>query len=334
MSMPSPVTFFSALTAHQLTAAIRSAVELDLFTAIAQGAATPDAIGKRIGAHLKGTRVLCDYLTIHGFLTKADGGYALTQDSAVFLDKRSPAYLGGIVKFLLGPLQMKSFELLTDAVRKGGTALSEEGTTEADHPVWQDFARSMAPLMAPAAEFIAQAVRASDAGPMKVLDIAAGHGLFGIAIAKANPKAEIYAVDWKDVLAVASENARKMGVADRHHTIPGDAFQVDFGSDHDLVLFTNFFHHFDTSLCETLLRKTYASLKPSGRIAILEFVPDENRVSPPMAAGFALTMLTNTKSGDAYTLAEYRSMLTNTGFGSAAMLDLPGGAQRLILASK
>jgi hypothetical protein len=136
------------------------------------------------------------------------------------------------------------------------------------------------------------------------------------------------------VLAVASENAQKMGVADRYRTIPGDAFKVDFGSGYDLVLFTNFLHHFDAAQCETLLRKAHASLKAGGRIAILDFVPDENRVSPPMAAGFVLTMLTNTKSGDAYTLAEYQLMLTNTGFGSAAMLDLPGGAQRLILTSK
>src|SRR6202521_2459235 len=103
----------------------------------------------------------------------------------------------------------------------------------------------MAPMQIPAAEAMAN-IRKADAGEKwKVLDIAAGHGMFGIALAKHNPNAEIYALDWARVLDVASENAAAAGVAARHHRIPGNAFEVDFGTGYDIVLLTNILHDFD-----------------------------------------------------------------------------------------
>ena len=114
-----------------------------------------------------------------------------------------------------------------------------------------------------------------------MLDIAAGHGIFGIVIAQRNPQAEIVAVDWAGVLSVATENAAKMGVAARHKALPGDAFSADLGTGYDVALMTNFLHHFDAATCTTLLKKVAASLKPGGRIAVLEFVPNDDRVSPP-----------------------------------------------------
>ena len=115
---------------------------------------------------------------------------------------------------------------------------------------------------------------------MKVLDIAAGHGAFGIAIGQRNPKAQIVAVDWPNVLQVARENAASAGLQDRHHSLPGDAFRVDYGSGYHVALVTNFIHHFDEQTNVTLLRKIAAALVPGGKIAILEFVPNEDRVTP------------------------------------------------------
>ena len=116
--------------------------------------------------------------------------------------------------------------------------------------------------------------------------------------------AEIVAVDWAGVLTVATANAKRAGVQDRYRTKPGDAFTVDYGDGYDIVLLTNFLHHFDLPTCTGLLRKVAAALKPGGRAVILEFVPNPDRVSPPMAAGFSLMMLATTPAGDAYTLAE------------------------------
>jgi ubiquinone/menaquinone biosynthesis C-methylase UbiE len=159
---------------------------------------------------------------------------------------------------------------------------------------------------------------------MRVLDIAAGHGIFGIVVAQQNPRAEVVAVDWQGVLTVATENASKMGVGARHRTLPGDAFKVDFGGGFDLALVTNFLHHFDVPTNTALLAKIGAALKPGGRVAILEFVPNDDRVSPPMAASFAMQMLANTPAGEAYTFSQLKGMLEAAGFSGVAGHPLQG----------
>ena len=151
-------------------------------------------------------------------------------------------------------------------------------------------------------------------------------------IAQRNPQAEIVAVDWPRVLTVATENATAMGVAARHRTVEGDAFTVEWGGGYDVALITNFLHHFDTSTCTTFLRKVHASLNEGGRVAILEFVPNEDRVSPPIPAAFAMLMLAGTESGDAYTMPELTGMLAAAGFRDITRHDLQG-PQTVIVAT-
>jgi len=167
-----------------------------------------------------------------------------------------------------------------------------------------------------------------------VLDIAAGHGLFGITIARQNANAEVAAVDWPLVLGVAQENAKAAGVAERYTTIPGSAFDVDYGSDYDVVLLTNFLHHFDAPTCEKLLKKVYAVLAPGGRAVTFEFVPNEDRVSPPVPAMFSLMMLGSTPSGDAYTFSEFEQMFRNAGFSSSELHPLPPTFQQVVISHK
>jgi 2-polyprenyl-3-methyl-5-hydroxy-6-metoxy-1,4-benzoquinol methylase len=183
--------------------------------------------------------------------------------------------------------------------------------------VWVEFARSMAPMMAMPAELLAKYLKVDDGRQSKVLDLAAGHGLYGIAVARHNPNCEVWAVDWPNVLQVAQENATGAGIKDRYHALPGSAFDVEYGSGYDLVLMPNFLSHVDLPTCETLLRKVHAALKPDGRAAILAMIPNEDRVSPSRPAAFALIMLASTPAGDAYTHSEYQQMLHDAGFRSS-----------------
>jgi 2-polyprenyl-3-methyl-5-hydroxy-6-metoxy-1,4-benzoquinol methylase len=330
-SQPNPELIFETFGAHHKTAALKTAIELDVFTAIGEGANTAAAIGKRCQAAERGVRTLCDYLTIIGLLAKKDHAYALTVDSATLLDRRSPAYIGAMSGFLTSPELVDRYKDLTAIVRNGGAI--EKDTTVPDNPMWIDFARSMAGMMRPAAEAIAAFTNADAGEKWKVLDIAAGHGVFGIAIAKHNPNAEIYAADWSAVLEVAKENAKAAKVEGRYHTLPGSAFDVDFGSGYNLALLTNFLHHFDPPTNEKLLRKIHAALAPNGRVATLEFVPNDDRVTPPGAAQFSLTMLASTHSGDAYTFSELERMFKNAGFSSSEWKPLPG-PQSVIISRK
>lgn len=331
--MPSAEIVFDTLFAYQRSAALGSAIDLELFTAIDEGARSVSAISQRCRASERGTRILCDFLVTIGLLRKSDGHYDLTAESAAFLSQRSPAYLGTTARFLLRPELKGDFDNLTEAVRRGGVPPSGENIVSQENPIWVEFARSMAPMMIPAAHAIADLVASPADGPLRVLDIAAGHGMFGLAIAQRNPRAEILALDWKMVLAVAEENARAARVSDRYRTVAGDAFSADFGSGFDVVLVTNFLHHFDPQACTTFLRKVYQALKPGGRVVVLEFVPNPDRVSPAFPARFSLTMLAETPAGDAYTFDELRRQLEDAGFSNVTAHALPT-PQMVLLAGK
>ncbi len=329
---PSPALLFDTFNAYQRTQAIKTAIELELFTAIGEGNTTAKSIAEKCQASERGVRILSDFLVISGFLTKEGSDYALTPDSAVFLDKRSPAYMGTVTQFILSPHIKDNFDRLTETVRNGGCV--SDSALEPDHPMWVEFARAMAPTMAMPAQLMAQLVDPIHDQKLRVLDIAAGHGLYGIAFAKQNPQVEVTALDWPKVLEVAKENAQAAGVADRYHTKAGSAFDVDYGTGYDVVLLTNFLHHFDKETCVTLLRKVHSALADGGRAATLEFVPNDDRVTPPQAAAFSMQMLGGTPSGDAYTFAELEEMCRAAGFTSSELNELPPTVERVVISQK
>ncbi len=328
-----PGIIFDMLQAHHRTAALKAAVDLDIFRAVGDGPGDVASIARHCKASERGTRILCDFLVINGVLAKEDGHYTHTPLSSTFLDPRSPACLASIAQFLGNNALHEPDQHLANIVRNGRTSLPGAGTVEPDNPVWVQFAQTMAPMMAPLAAPLGMIVLEGDTSPMKVLDIAAGHGLFGIEIAKQNPQAHVTGLDWAPVLRVALDNARKAGVGDRYDMLPGSAFEVDFGGSYDAVLLTNFLHHFDTKTNVDLLKKVRAVLKPGGKAATLEFVPNADRVSPPMPAAFALTMLTTTEAGDAYTFAELASMYKEAGFSNIREHPIPMSPHTVVLGS-
>jgi hypothetical protein len=327
---PDPGRIFEALCAFQQTESLKGAIELDIFTHIADGASSAPEIAKRAQTSERGMRILCDFMTVRGFLNKVDGHYSNSPTAQVFLNKRSPAYIGSIATFLAHPRLMECFHDIAGSVRKGGTV--SQGTLAPEDPVWVEFARSMAPFIGMGAEAVSKIV-ARPGEAQKVLDISAGHGLFGLMVAKANPLAQIFAADWANVLEVAKENAAKFEVANRFHTIPGSAFDTDLGSGYDLVLVPNFLHHFDVPTCVLLLKKLRATMKPGSTVAIVEFVPNEDRISPPLPAAFGIQMLGGTDAGDAYTFRELSDMVGQAGFGECREQPLAPTPQTLIRAT-
>lgn len=201
---------------------------------------------------------------------------------------------------------------------------------EPDNELWVEFARSMEPIVRLTARLVAPIV-SQPGRQVKILDIAAGSGMFGITMARQNPAAQVFAVDWSKVLEVAAANAVREDVRERYHLLPGSAFDVDLGTGYDLVVIPNFLHHFDPTSNVLLLKKVRAAMNPGGRVATIEFVPNEDRVSPPIAAAFSLTMLANTRHGDAYTFREFDRMFREAGFSESTIQDLAPAPHRLIL---
>lgn len=327
-----PAVVFENIQAFQRTFALKAAIQLDIFRAVGEGPGDLASIARHAKASERGTRILCDFLVVAGLLEKVDGCYRHTPASAAFLDPSSPSCIASIVHFLTLPEMHRSYEHLADVVRNGRTVLPGQGSVEPENPIWVEFARSMAPMMAPLTGPLGSIVLHGRTDPMRVLDIACGHGLFGIEIAKQNPQAHVTGLDWAPVLHVALENAKTAGVQDRYDMLPGSAFEVDFRGPYDAILLTNFLHHFDMDTCVGLLKKIRASLKPDGIVATLEFVPNEDRVSPPMPAAFAMTMLTTTESGEAYPFSELAEMHRRAGFADITAHPVPMSPHTVVLA--
>lgn len=333
---PTPALFFETVQSYQRAFILKAGVDLDVFTAIGNGSHTVQEIARSCHAPERGIRVLCDCLTVLGFLSKSGNRYTLTQDSAAFLDTRSPSYLGRALDFMLNPRQIGAIQNLSEIVRKGRPS-EDPFTVTPEDPMWVNFARGMAPLMYPAAQTIAQLLRpalAARKDTVKVLDVAAGHGTFGITLAEQLHNAQVYGLDWPNVLQVARENAIAHGVDNRYHLLPGSAFELDWGSAYDAVLLTNFLHHFDQETNVGLLKKAHAALKPNGQLVLLEFIPNEDRVSPPPAAMFSIVMFSTTPHGDAYTFPQLSKMCTEAGFVDPRLVPLNGSPESLVLAGK
>lgn len=317
----SPEHFVTELLGYQRTAALKAAIELDLFTALSDMDGDLGAAAERTGASERGLRILCDYLTVTDFLEKEGGRYRPTPSSQAFLVRTSPAYCGSIIDFLAAPEMMRLW--LADPaafVRQGGSA--GLANLSQGNPIWITFARAMAPFVRPVAAGVAAAIAASLPRPRHLLDIAAGHGLYGILAAERVPELEVTALDWPAVLAVARENAAAAGVASRYRTVGGSAFEVDWGRGYDLVLIANFLHHFDRETCVGLLVRAREALAPHGRVLAVEYVPNEDRVTPRVPAMFAFMMLGSSPSGDAYTRSEFESMGRQAGFARVAFEGL------------
>lgn len=329
---PSPAPILEALFASALPYALGAAAELSVFTAIGEGRTTARDVAARCGASPRGIAMLGDYLVLHGYLTKDGDRYGLTATASVFLDRRSPAYIGDATAFFLSPQRLGAFARLADAVRDGGNR-RPDAFVAPDNPVWVAFAHGMAPLMIPIARALAARLEIEALVAPRVLDVSAGHGEFGIATARANPKATVDALDWGPVLGVARERADAAGVGERFRFIPGSAFDVPFDGPYDVVLFPSFLHHFDTATAERFVAKVRRALLPGGKAATVEFVVNEDRLTPAAAARFAIEMLAVTPSGNALTAAELRGIFRTAGFSDAAVEPLAGTPFTLAVAS-
>lgn len=321
---------YEAALAYQKTAAVLAAIKFDIFTLIGEGHQTCDVLSERTGASKRGIRILCDYLTSIDLLEKRDMRYSATPVARRYLDASSPASIASSIDFFASP---ETLRLVLDDpasyVRRGGS--DGRAVLAPDHPIWTQFANGMTPVASLTAKRMVAYLVRSGLAPVKVLDVAAGHGFYGIEVGRAFPEAMVTAIDWPGVLQLAGENAEKAGIADRFLVVPGSAFDVEWGREFDLIIVANFLHHFDAEGCATILRKAKSSLSSNGRVCAVEFVPNEDRVSPSMPAAFAFWMLATTPSGDAYTHSDLVNIAKNAGFSGVTSHALKPTPQTLIL---
>ncbi len=317
---------------YQKTAAMAAAVKLNIFTVIGSSRLEAGHIAERTGCSTRGVRILCDFLCVIGLLEKNNGLYFLPDAAARFLDRSSPDCMADIIDFFGAPATLSM--VMDDPalyVRSGGAAGVSH--VSPDNPVWIAFAQAMVPFAAVEAKRTAAYITKKALQPRTVLDVAAGHGLFGIEVAKLRMEASVTAIDWPGVLEIAKQNAAGEGLSARYSFLSGNAFELDWGCGYDLILLANILHHFDPDDCVRMLQKAHRSLGARGSVFVIEMIPNPDRVSPPEQAAFAFFMLATTPHGDAYTAHEYEAMANRAGLSLADSMRLLPTAQTLMVFS-
>lgn len=329
---PTPERLMQLAWGYAPVLVIGAAVEHGVFDQLADGPRTRAELVAATGASDRGLRILLDALVGQNLLQRDGQHYTLTAESAAFLVRDKPGYRGGF--FLHHSTQLlPQWMDLTQVVRTGRPAVRTNRETEGGAH-FAGFVESLFPGSYPAAKALAAHLRLAEAtSPVSVLDLGAGSGVWGIALAEASPQVRVRAVDWPEVLEIARRIAAHHEVGDRFTCTAGDLFSADFGQDHDVVTLGHILHSEGPERIRQLLARTFAALRPGGIIAIQEFLPNDERSGPPLPLLFAVNMLVNTEAGGTYTFAEIGGWLAEAGFVRPRLLEVPA-VSPLILADK
>ena len=314
------------------TLIIESAVRHRVFDLLDESPKTCEELAKASGASTRGLLAVLNALVGLQLLAKSDGHYSLTPESAAFLVSTKPSFFGGFFKHMSAQIIPKWLQL-DEVVRTGQPAKAVNDEKQGAH-FFAEFVEALFPMGYPAAKALGEHLSIARNGKaVNVLDIAAGSGVWGIALAEQSPNVRVSAVDWPEVLEVTKKVAHRFGLDGRLSTIPGDILKADFGSGYQVATLGHILHSEGAERSQQLLRKTFAALAPGGTIAIAEFVPNDERTGPPNALLFAVNMLVNTDVGDTFTFAEISKWLGEAGFVDARQFDAKG-VSPLILATK
>jgi SAM-dependent methyltransferase len=328
---PNPERILRTMWDYAPPLIVAAAVKLRIFDFLAEQPRTEGELAAGTGASLRGIRSLLSGLVGLNFLAKeTPDRYTLTPESSAFLVSGKPGYLGGM--FANAQNLVPAWLGLAETVRSGRPvdALNqEEGAA-----FFKELVVSLFSMNLPAAQTLGKILGVGEAGkPLRILDLAAGSGVWGIGVAQASPLATVIAVDWPQVLETTRRFAAQAGMADRFSYIGGDLASVDFGDGYDIAILGHILHSEGERQSRELLRKTFGALVPGGTVAIAEFLVNDDRSGPPMGVIFGLNMLLRTEEGDTYSFPEIGRWLAQAGFLEPQRVD-PGGPASLILARK
>jgi ubiquinone/menaquinone biosynthesis C-methylase UbiE len=312
---------------------LATAVHAKVFDLLDAGPKTVEELAQASGNSERGLRAILNALVGFRFLHRnADGRYALAPESAAFLVSSKPGYMGKFVEFS-GLKSMQTWLPLPEIVRTGkpNAAINQQDEGAA---FFQDLVEPIFAMSYPATQIAAEALGlASVKTPVKVLDVGAGSGVWGIGLAQRSPQVSVTAQDSPGVLEVTRRMAARFNLADRFSYLPGDFLSVDFGSGYNLVAFGHILHMLGVEQNRRLLKKAAAALAPGGTVVISEFLVNQDRSGPPMGLIFAVNMLAHTESGDTFSFEEISGWLQEAGLVNARKIE-PGGPVGLVLADK
>jgi SAM-dependent methyltransferase len=288
---------------------ISAAVNNKVFDTLQSEPKTVEQVSKETGGSARGLRAIMDALVGLELLKKdRQSKYSLTRESQAFLTSDKPGTLAGFFGSIL-PIMASRWLRLTDIVREGRPAVAVNQKL-ADHL-----------KIAKSKEHV------------RIIDLAAGSGIWGIAVAHKSTRVRVTAVDWAGMIPTTKRITEKFGVRDRFDFIEGDLSKANFGSGYDVATLGHILHSEGEQRSRELLKKTFRALKSGGTIAIAEWLVNDDRTKPLPSLMFSVQMLVNTEKGDTFSFKEIKKWLEDAGFTKVRKLEAPGPSP-LILATK
>jgi ubiquinone/menaquinone biosynthesis C-methylase UbiE len=312
---------------------ISAAVNNKVFDALEGDAKTVEQLQKETGGSARGLRAIMDALVGLELLKKdRQSRYSLTPESQAFLINETPGTLAGFFGSIL-PVLTSRWLQLTDIVREGRPPVAVNQETEGTE-FFSQLVETIIPMSYPGAQTLADHLKVAKAKEeVRVIDLAAGSGIWGIAIAQKSPQVRVTAVDWAGMIPTTKRVTEKFGVRDRFDFIEGDLSQANFGSGYDVATLGHILHSEGEQRSRQLLKKTFRALKSGGTIAIAEWLVNDDRTKPLHSLMFSVQMLVNTEKGDTFSFREIKKWLEEAGFKKVRKLEAPGPSP-LVLATK
>ena len=312
---------------------ISAAAGNKVFDALENGAKTAQEVANETGASPRALTILMNALVGLDLLKKdRRGRYSLTPESAAFLISEKPGTHAGFFG-TIAPQLISRWLRLTDIVREGRPAVSVNQETEGTE-FFSQLVENIIPMSYPAAQKLGDHLKiAKTKKEIRVLDLAAGSGIWGIALAQQSPLIRVTAQDWPEMIPTTKRITQKFGVADRFSYIEGDVLEADFGNGYDIATLGHILHTEGEERSRKLLAKTFRALKAGGIIAIAEWLVNDDRTGPLNGLIFAVNMLVHSERGDTFSFNEIKRWLEEAGFKKVRKLEAPGPSP-LILATK
>ncbi|HEX3661767.1 MAG TPA: methyltransferase [Acidobacteriaceae bacterium] len=312
---------------------LEAAIRHHVFDVLDSGPLNIWEVQKATGASARGLTAIMDALVGLNFLAKDEQGrFALTPESSAFLVSTKPGFQGGMIKH--GSEQLIPRWLHLNEVVATGKPVSPVNQEASGGAFFHDFVLDIFPMSYPSAQALSVEMNyGSDGSPVRVLDLAAGSGVWGIAQAQSSARVQVTAVDWPEVIPLTKKTVERFGFADRWSYVEGDLHDADFGSGHHVATLGHILHSEGERRSRELLAKTFAALGSGGTIAIAEFLVNKERTGPVSGLFFAVNMIVNTQEGNTWSFEEIGAWLEEIGFRNVRSLPAPGPSP-LILATK
>jgi SAM-dependent methyltransferase len=312
---------------------ISAAVNNNVFDTLESGPKTVEQVKNKTGASARGLRSIMDALVGLELLKKdRQSRYSLTPESQAFLISEKPGTLAGFFGSIL-PVMTSRWLRLTDVVRDGRPAVAVNEETEGTE-FFSQLVETIIPMSYAGAQKLANHLKVAKAKEqVRVIDLAAGSGIWGIAVAQKSSRVRVTAVDWAGMIPTTKRITQKFGLLDRFDFIEGDLLEANFGSGHDVATLGHILHSEGEQRSRQLLKKTFRALKSGGTIAIAEWLVNDDRTKPLPSLMFSVQMVVNTEKGNTFSFNEIKKWLEDAGFKKVRKLEAPGPSP-LILATK